>query len=252
MAIRTVEIKCLFPGNYSERDVWEKENGVSLYPSLYVRGVTPGEGIEIAFNGTTPEKRALCRALYVISKDEVKFEGCVVATFSREERVMSDVWASCSYAIVYSPETIQYAGQEGSGFQTIRTGCSEFSGVYDATVTVVDATEEIKAAYAAFLAGKAAGESFARAEREQAAHEARVLAEKRRIANGKLVRVTRGRKVPKGTQGRVFWMKDDTWGVRLGIATSDRKDARGRNLDVAWVAASNCDVVNEATGEVYC
>lgn len=241
MAIRTVKIKCLFPGNYAARDAWEKENGVSLYPSLYVRGMVPGEGIEIAFNGTTLEKRALCRALYVVESDVVSHQGCVLSTSSREERVMSDVWAICHYATVIVNGEIQ----------TVGTGCSEFSGHYDATVVTVDATEDAKADFAAYTAGCVRGARFAAAEREQADREVREVAAKRRIEKGKLVRVTRGRKVPKGTQGRVFWMKDDQWGMRLGIATTDRKDAQGRNADVAWVAASNCDVVNEATGETY-
>lgn len=61
----------------------------------------------------------------------------------------------------------------------------------------------------AFAAEKAARE---------AEYEAGVNA--RTVAKGKTVKVVRGKKVPKGTVGRVFWIADGKWGVRVGLETA--------------------------------
>lgn len=42
--------------------------------------------------------------------------------------------------------------------------------------------------------------------------------------------------------GIVFWERNG----RLGVATSDRKDASGKNADVAWVNAADCRHLTEA------
>lgn len=53
---------------------------------------------------------------------------------------------------------------------------------------------------------------------------------------GKRVRVVRGRKVPRGTEGVVIWLGVDDWGkARLGL-----KDADG---NAHWTAASNVEVI---------
>lgn len=49
---------------------------------------------------------------------------------------------------------------------------------------------------------------------------------------GVYVEVYKGRKVPKGTKGIVFWYKDDFYGPKLGL-----KDSLG---NVHWTAATNC------------
>lgn len=55
------------------------------------------------------------------------------------------------------------------------------------------------------------------------------------MVKGATVKVLRGRKVPLGTTGVVFWMEDGQWGLRLGI-----KNKEG----VFWTAAKNCVVVD--------
>jgi hypothetical protein len=56
------------------------------------------------------------------------------------------------------------------------------------------------------------------------------------MVKGATVKVLRGKKVPVGTTGVVFWTQDGQWGLRLGL-----KDAAGT---VHWVAAKNCVVVD--------
>lgn len=233
MAIRTVKIDSLL--TYEQRKAFEAEHkGAALTPYLYVQGFKPWEGISISTADHNPQ-----HALYFYaSSDEIKYEGCVVRLFSKEERIMSDVWAYVDYAIVWD------ATEEK--FLTIVTGNSEFSGGFQAAVKKIDATSEVFEYYEAYLCGI----QFRTAEGHNDSAYARELEIRRTITKGKTVRVNRGRKVPQGTQGVVFWMKDDRWGTRLGIATSDRKNDRGYHADVTWVAASNCDVINPNTGRV--
>jgi hypothetical protein len=52
------------------------------------------------------------------------------------------------------------------------------------------------------------------------------------IVKGCTIRVVKGRKVPIGTEGRVFWMGEDSYGKsKIGI------DAGGERI---FIAASNC------------
>lgn len=47
--------------------------------------------------------------------------------------------------------------------------------------------------------------------------------EAERISMHKLVRVVRGRKVPKGTEGEVFWMGDSGYDMSVGLRLIDGK-----------------------------
>jgi hypothetical protein len=53
---------------------------------------------------------------------------------------------------------------------------------------------------------------------------------------GDIVEVFKGRKVPKGTVGEVFWAGEGRWGLRVGIREEGREEPW-------WTAASNCRVV---------
>jgi len=63
------------------------------------------------------------------------------------------------------------------------------------------------------------------------------------LAKGQVYKVVRGRKVKHGTTGSVFWFGDKGWGMSVGLNTSDRKDSRGRNLDVVFAALKNLEYV---------
>jgi hypothetical protein len=67
-----------------------------------------------------------------------------------------------------------------------------------------------------------------------------------KVEKGDRVRVNRGRKVAKGTEGVVFFMQEVRFSyhnvqTKIGVATTDRKDARGRFVDVAWTYLANVD-----------
>lgn len=61
-----------------------------------------------------------------------------------------------------------------------------------------------------------------------------------KIEKGKVVIVTKGRKVPIGTIGKIFYMKSDNFGLTLGIKhVVDGKD------QVFWVNETNVEVIKE-------
>jgi hypothetical protein len=122
-----------------------------------------------------------------------------------------------------------------------------------ATAWAVDASPETMAAYYKWLLTiSLPTRALENGERAKAQHIADAEAEATIAANptlakGQTYKVVRGRKVPHGTTGKVFWFGDKGWGMSVGLSTSDRKDPRGRNLDVVFVALKNLEYVPDAT-----
>ena len=123
---------------------------------------------------------------------------------------------------------------------------SDGYGSHSCDTATEDATPEARAAYAAHLAAEQARVD----EERRVAREAQRAREERdaraEVDRGKFVVVNRGRNVPVGTVGRVFFCRvsDGAYPtLRAGIATTSRLDDNGRAVDVAWSAASNCDVL---------
>jgi len=57
--------------------------------------------------------------------------------------------------------------------------------------------------------------------------------EARRPGHGKTVKVVRGRKVPKGTVGKVFWFGETRYGWRVGLEVNgERVFTDARNVEV--------------------
>lgn len=157
--------------------------------------------------------------------------GTTVETFTCCERVMSDVWEDVRYAVYFGDD---------SKFHTVCIGCY---GVQGNTVEL-DAPGLIKAYYETWKEGEKAGvflrNEMAQEDRRFATYEANLS----EVTRDKMVRVARGRKVPIGTVGRVFWTGTDGYGkAKVGIALDDTKDARGRYANIVWIAAANCDVI---------
>jgi len=154
------------------------------------------------------------------------YEGCVLAEKCEVERVMSDVWEYVTRAQVWDA---------AKGVVTsVVVGTSNLGG-QDGTIEV-DATDEVRAAVAAWEAKLQAE----RDEHERVARAVRLEEERKRPDRGKTLKVVRGRKVPKGTEGRCFWIGPDKFGNgdRVGIETAEGK--------VHWTAARNCEAVGEA------
>jgi len=146
------------------------------------------------------------------------YDGAVLGTTGRDERIMSDVWAWITYAKVW----------DGSKVTEVAIADSEFGRYGEATI---DASDDVKAAAVAWEAAKAAAaEKAARANAVD-----KTIAYAYDLAVGKDVTVVKGRKVPVGTTGRIFWLGATKFGPRVGIETANGErhfTARG-NVEVS-------------------
>jgi hypothetical protein len=160
---------------------------------------------------------------------KVAYVDRVLATFTRCERIMSDVWEDVRYVTVYT---------DAGDFVDVAVG---YKGSFevDAPAALVAKWEESKklAAEWAKVRAKVAAEreAVARAKREAATP-----------YRGKTVKVVRGRKVPRGFVGEVIWYgegkKYGYYGsapLRVGV-----KDATGT---VHWTDAKNVEVIGTTT-----
>jgi hypothetical protein len=107
------------------------------------------------------------------------------------------------------PEEIEFASTRG--------WCYPSFGSY------VDATPEVLEAYEKWVSAK-----------REVARLAAIEEEKRTPKVRKEVKVVRGRKVPIGTLGRVFWIGSNHWGTSVGIETAsgDRHFTSIKNVEV--------------------
>ena len=172
---------------------------------------------------------------------EVSYEGCVLEVWKGDYRAMSDVYTFATYATVWSFEKNEPVDiLVNANFEL------DLSGRY----AEVDATDVVKELFWAHC------EALSRKQEEdrrlRAANEAVKAA--KAPNKGRIVQVVRGRKVPLGTIGYVFWTGTDSYGTaKLGIATSNRKAVMpGKKyasfVDVVWCAASNCEALLDQTG----
>lgn len=153
---------------------------------------------------------------------EVTLKGCVVSVSTREERVMSDVYAPVTYAVVFDAATETFKEVYVRAHFECDPGTSS---------TEVDASNDIQSIYALHQEIKAAEAALADMKRGLARQVAAVKAP----AMGRTVKVVKGRKVPVGTTGECFYLRDGNYGPRVGL-----KDSAGQ---VHWTAASNCEAV---------
>lgn len=202
-------------------------------------------------------------------------------------RIMSDVWADLHYVVVYEPtrehtgvastETDYQGDRDENGklpqkhkgacgtFRMIQVYNSEFPNYKGEGYTfTVDADEEAKVAYEGWLAGRA----FARKEASYDSRETQTQQERRYVEKGRWVRVVSGRKVPKGTEGLVFWLQEQSYGygqrsTKIGIAIPqadgsfrmERKVGRYGKVfesyaDVEWTYAKNVKVLSGPKGRI--
>ena len=112
------------------------------------------------------------------------------------------------------PEAVTYASTRGWTYPNSATP---------------DATDEVRAAYTAWCDAR----DRRLAQEASEAREAGALATARYPKKGAKVRVVKGRKVPVGTVGTVFWLGAGNYGERVGIV--DRDGVKH------WTAADNCN-----------
>lgn len=156
-----------------------------------------------------------------------------------------DIWVETTHvgAVVETGQTYLYDGEytywavvanpDGS-FEQIHYG-STYPGYSTADV------DAPAAAMAAWTTEKALREAEARKRAaEHAAETERYEAEQRARTprRGSIVRVVKGRKVPIGTEGTVFWAGDSTWGLRIGLDFGGQRE---------FISADNVEVLSQTT-----
>lgn len=275
MAIRHIKSACTL--TYEGRKALEEEMGISISWPHFTFDRATGE-VSLGM----PNGKAEQLGLFYIEHDEMSHEGRVVA-MERDinVRIMSDVWADLTFAVVYEPTrehtgfgSTEYdwtaprlpngeMGHKSKGpcgyFRRVQVDNSEFQGTQELIVPKVDASPEILELYEAWKRGQA----FRKADAEYDRQERALQEEKRAPVSGKWVRVTSGRKVALGTEGIIFWSGDSQWGPKVGIALpmedgtfrKVKKPGRyGRSYesyaDVAWTATRNVEVISGPGGRI--
>lgn len=148
-------------------------------------------------------------------------------------RIMSDVWANFNYAVVWDdkagfPRHIDYANSEfGSDADSVTVDATK------ATIKKWEAWKQAEEAKAAKAEADWREAERVRLEQEREDRAMRICLYEN-IGKGDRVRVVKGRKVPKGTEGTIFWTGHGNYGPRCGL----KEDGAGEN-DAHWTAISN-------------
>lgn len=100
--------------------------------------------------------------------------------------------------------------------------------------STVDLTDDLRAKY---LAWKKIDDEYKQAVKEFDAKERLVsdMYNDPEQSKGQWAIVTKGRKIPKGTWGKIFWVRNDQYGWRIGMKQSETSDP-------TWVAFDNVEV----------
>lgn len=144
--------------------------------------------------------------LYFIENIEILYENCVIESFTKNSRIMSDVYADCYYVKIWN--------QEKQCVEDISIGNSEFYDKKTEYFTVPDLSEENNKQYQQFLKDREQEQKDLEEKRQKEA------AERIRLTptKGKTIRVIKGRKIPLNTEGIVFWRGTDKYGnINCGI-----------------------------------
>lgn len=159
-----------------------------------------------------------------------KYVGQVVARgVDFNKQVMSDVWDDVPYVILWvDGREVKLSRYNGPGYHRSDVHIPYIPDEVDATPEVLEELAKERAARKV-EADKQAREA---AEKKRIEDEER---ERKAVKKGRMVRVVRGRKVPLGTQGVVFWMGESQWGWRAGFKTADG--------EVVWIDAKNVEAV---------
>jgi hypothetical protein len=99
----------------------------------------------------------------------------------------------------------------------------------------VDASPEAVERYQTHAAREVAAKLQAQQESEKARRQAILEAERKQPQKGRTCRVVKGRKVPKGTVGIVFWYGNTVYGMRVGLQLP--------NGERVFTAATNVEAI---------
>ena len=156
----------------------------------------------------------------IISKSgNISHEGCVIKMERKDYRAMSDVYTVADYALVWLPEEER---TEWKRINILYMGCDD-----DCKIICDITTGQYADDYEIFL--------FLQEEQEKAYQKAKdeKMFEKcvKEIRKGRTCRAIKGRKVPKGTEGKIFYIRDS----RIGF--------KGDDNIAHWINADQIEVM---------
>jgi hypothetical protein len=163
---------------------------------------------------------------------ETSFTGCVVRIDTESVQVMSDIWEMHTSALVFNNDK----GEFEQHFLYSDYGPASDGEKRSATV---DATDEIKALYESDLIVAKAKKAL---ESAASAREA-ALRVVRTPSRGKMVKVVKGRKIPKDYVGECTWYGQATKVYGYGPRTPSMRVGMKVHGDVVYTDAKNVEVV---------
>ena len=128
--------------------------------------------------------------------------GCVIKSETCDYRAMSDVYTTADYAYVWNPEeqrvdcirvNINYMGCDTHGVIESDIHSGEYAEDYEIFLFLQEEEEK------------------ARQKREDDRNAKKGL---KQVAKGRICRAIKGRKVPKGTEGKIFYIRYDRIGFK--------------------------------------
>lgn len=152
--------------------------------------------------------------------------GCVIKSETRDYRAMSDVYTTADYALVWLPE------EEDTKWVRVNInymGCAEV-GVISSDITTGEYAEDY-AIYLLIMEDIRKENERIEAERRAKKAEEGFKAALCAPAKGATCRAIKGRKVPKGTEGIIFYIRYD----RIGF--------KGEDGIAHWINADQIEVM---------
>ena len=171
------------------------------------------------YSGTYPNQKVF----------SIKHVGCVIKSETRDYRAMSDVYTTADFALVWLPE------EEDTKWIRVNInhmGCSTY-GVIESDINKGEYADDY-AIYLLIQEDIRKENKRIKAERRAIALEAKFKAALLEPSKGATCRAIKGRKVPKGTEGTIFYIRHD----RIGF-----KDA---NDTAWWINADQIEVMYKA------
>jgi hypothetical protein len=132
----------------------------------------------------------------------IKHVGCVIQQERKEFRAMSDVYTDADYALVWLPKEER---QEWIRVNVLYMGCDSHGKI---EVDIHDGEYAEDYEIFLFLAKERKKEEKRRRENR----ESKIAL--KRVQKGRICRAIKGRKVPKGTEGKIFYIRNGRVGFK--------------------------------------
>lgn len=219
--------------------------GTALFNTVPISSLTAAH---LGYRGT--DEYTVNRGAEALKKYTVTYKSHVgkiiaVTDSRRTVQVMSDIWEEWTERTVTVWSDLQQAGvtfvSDSAGYGTPAT----------ASAYEVDATPEVVAKYRRWVATVSLPNKAARvAETHGKALEGAAETKRQEVVfglrRGRTYEVVRGRKYPHGMTGVLVWHGENRFGPTAMLATTDRRDARGRYADVIFINPNNLKRVQDA------